>query len=200
MQQIPGQGCFTQWKHTVTLYVMQLSEWQNTVKSFQAHSHVKWFKSSKISETDSISIWWWRWSLLICQQHWVVHGGCVYWIRFFWSAFHSFLTFNQLLFSQHYIMTGNSSKYEKLGEYISKWANASLKTLTINVGRCSKWPVWPRDTCHINLENIGHELPELDFSLNSVLLWSLLHLGFCCNLVHETCDLKRDKIHLSHFI
>jgi len=97
-------------------------------------------------------------------------------------------------------MTGNSSKYEKLGKYISKWAMAFLKTLTMNVGRCRKWPAWPRDTSRINLKNIGHELPDLDHSLNNVLLWSLLHQGFCCNLVHETGYLKKDKIHLSPFI
>lgn len=74
---------------------------------------------------------------------------------------------------------------------------AFLKTLTMNVGRCRKWPAWPRDTCRINLKNIGHELPDLDRSLNNVLLWSLLHQGFCCNLVHETGYLKKDKIHLS---
>ena len=74
---------------------------------------------------------------------------------------------------------------------------AFLKTLTMSVGRCRKWPAWPRDTCRINMKNICHELPDLDRSLNNVLLWSLLHLGFCCNLVHETGYLKKDKIHLS---
>jgi len=59
---------------------------------------------------------------------------------------------------------------------------------------------WPRDTCRIHLENIGHELLELDLSENNVLLWSLLHLGFCCNLVQETCDQEGDEINLNHFI
>ena len=85
--------------YAITLYVMQLSQWQNTVKSFQAHSHVKWFKPSKISESGSISIWLWRWNPLICQQHWVVHGDCVYCMCFFWSKSHSFFISNQLLFS-----------------------------------------------------------------------------------------------------